>query len=225
MAFKGKISLPGASSRKIGHSDFNSQNIADAFGAGMTVTGVSETAKAFQALLAKSLLITTFTSKRTAQAVLKKSLRHTPVDTSDLFDSGFWASTDSISGEQLNPTVIEENIEATVAAYAAKLGGVGGEFVGASGFFGARKFVKYTVGYRDWKAAAVHENPNAMEFHQDADAKRHFPDRKTDHFLLNAYHAYKHRYSRAMLTGIQTVANAIAAHHAKSLPRLIKKTR
>lgn len=223
MAFKGRIDF-GASDAA------NSARIADAISSGMSVTGLTETAGNFRDFSAMCLALTTFTSKRTAQAVLQKSLRHTPYRSGELYKSAYISSTESL-GDMPRPTVIDENIEGTVAAYAANLA-VSGSFTAKSGFFGARSFVKYAVGYTAEKAVMLHENPMGNVWRQDTNSP--WKDLKTDHFLLHAYRAYEYRFSNAMRLGVDKITQAIAARAAAQTavksgavgaPRLVKRVR
>lgn len=227
MAFKGPIDFDDG--RKL------STDIASAFGSGLAITGVHETAGNFRDFSKLALFMTGFTSKRVALAVFKKSQRHVPYDTGELFDSGYVSYAGYTSERTDNPTVIDENIEGTVAAYVKGLA-VRGMFTGASGFFAVRQFTNYSVGYTADHAVLIHENPptasspTGMQFRQDT--KSPFRDLKTDHFLLNSYHAYKHRFSAAMLIGMKGVEDAIAAIAAKQAtalssgagkPRLVRR--
>lgn len=221
MAFKGPIEFP---------SEFGSSTsslIADAIGSGLSVTGIEETAGNFRDFSKLALFMTGLTSKKTAEAILKKALRHTPYDTGDLFDSGFVSSAgDSPMGDFPRPTVIDENIEGTVAAYAKGLA-VTASFQGKSGFYGNRTFVKYVVGFTADHAVLVHENPIGMQFRQETNSP--FDDTKMDHFLLLAYQAYEPRFSNAMriaMKGVQDAVERVAMRQAQKLgaPRLVKRS-
>lgn len=232
MAFKGPINFEQFEAT-------TSQRVSDALGSGMQVYGRDDAMSNFRNWAMLSAFITTFTSKRTAQAVLKKSLRVVPVDTNELFESGKIASTEDFSAMDFpRATVIEENIEATTAAYAKTLGAkLSGSFAAPSGFFGSRVFAKYTVYYDAPHAAEVHENPYGQVWKNDS-PNREFPDPKKDHFLRDAYLAYQGRYSAAMMVGLKTIEREIgnvAEKQAAALkkgalssgtgaPRLVKRS-
>lgn len=225
MAFKGPITFDGG-----GNDDLKSR-FADAITSGLTVHGADDVRNNLRNWSGLSVFVTAFTCKRTAEAVFKKSQRHVPVDTAELYESGYISEVGGADAAAFSrATVIEENIEGTVAAYAKSLA-VKASFTGPSGFFGKRVFTKYSVGYLAPHASIVHENPFGQVWRNDS-PNREFNDPKMDHFLLNAYHMYAHRHSNAVKAGLKEIEIAIAATAAKQaralssgsgMPRLVKK--